>query len=137
MGSAVAGSVAVSIRAGYRGYVQGGKRSSRVTRLHIVRDLKPWENLPGPRYWCGQSAWPHHRSEPVILDPAPLSPPAGLSWCPSCIGHLAEHLGLLDDVAGEVVSYDPGLLDLREAKWWDFVAAQREVRRELLARGRR
>ena len=125
----------MTARAAYRGYVQDGKRSSRVTRLHVIREVEPWESLPGPRFWCGQSAWPHRKSVPVILDPAPMFPPAGLKWCPACIGHLAERLGLLDDVAGEVVSYDPGLTDLHAEKWWELVGTQRELRRNRLLSG--
>jgi len=121
----------MTARAAYRGYVQDGKRSSRVTRLHILRD----DSHDRRQFWCGQSAWPHQRSVPVILDPAPLHPPAGLRWCPACVGHLAERLGLLDDVAGEVVSYDPGLTDLHAEKWWELVGTQREVRRNRLLSG--
>lgn len=82
-------------RAVYRNYWHGGKRSARVTRLHIIReDDRRWI-----RTWCGQSATSHTNSEPVIIDPMPAVPPDGLAWCPACIGHLAEVLGLLGDVA--------------------------------------
>ena len=84
-------------RAVYRGYWQGGKRSARVTRLHVIREhgkRHPWTET-----WCGQSAQQHTNSEPVIFDPMPAVPPEGLSWCPQCIGHLAEQLGVLGDVA--------------------------------------
>jgi hypothetical protein len=87
-------------RAVYRGYWQGGKRSARVTRLHIIREegkRHPWTET-----WCGQSAQPHANSEPVIFDPMPTEPPEGLRWCPQCIGHLAEVLGQLGDMAARL-----------------------------------
>lgn len=87
-------------RAVYRNYWHGGKRSSRVTRLHIIRET-------GKRHqcletWCGQLASPHTNSEPVIIDPMPDEPPDGLSWCPNCIGHLAEILGMMGGVARQL-----------------------------------
>jgi hypothetical protein len=54
----------------------------------------------GDQTWCGQLATPHKNSEPVILDPMPAVPPEGLAWCPQCIGHLAEEMGRLSEVAG-------------------------------------
>jgi hypothetical protein len=90
-------------RAVYRGYWQGGKRSARVTRLHIVREDKErrsWvPEWSGAQTLCGQSATQHRHSDPVIIDPMPAEPPEGLSWCPMCIGHLAEQLGVLGEVA--------------------------------------
>lgn len=126
-------------RAMYRGYWHGGKQSARVTRLHVIRDSPPspqrrWTAKPAEQTWCGQSAGPHRNSVPVVIDPVPDRPPAGLSWCPSCIGHLAEWYGLLDEIAGEIVSYDPGLADLPGERWRD---AQREVRRAGLLGRRR
>jgi hypothetical protein len=101
-------------RAVYRGYWQGGKRSARVTRLHIIRDTpvaahrtayRPHRQPPAEQTWCGQFATPHKNSEPVIFDPMPSSPPEGLSWCPACIGHLAEVCGVLDDVAARLAGH--------------------------------
>jgi hypothetical protein len=98
-------------RAVYRGYWQGGKRSARVTRLHIIRDTpvaahrsayRPFHQPPSEQTWCGQFATPCTNSEPVIFDPMPSRPPEGLTWCPVCIGHLAEQLGRLDDVAARL-----------------------------------
>jgi hypothetical protein len=100
-------------RAVYRGYHQRGKRSARVTRLHIIRETpvarhRPeWHSLreqPAEQTWCGQFATPHTNSEPVIFDPMPEKPPEGLSWCPACIGHLAEELGLLGEVAARLAA---------------------------------
>jgi hypothetical protein len=96
-------------RAVYRGYWQGGKRSARVTRLHIIRETPvhrapygPIHSRSGEQTWCGQFATQHANSEPVIIDPMPAEPPEGLSWCPQCIGHLAEYLGVLGDVAARL-----------------------------------
>jgi hypothetical protein len=102
-------------RAVYRGYWQGGKRSARVTRLHIIREApvaahrsayRPFHERPSEQTWCGQFATPHKNSEPVIFDPMPEKPPEGLAWCPTCIGHLAEVLGLLDEVAARLAARD-------------------------------
>lgn len=91
-------------RAVYRGYWHGGKRSVRVTRLHILREDG---KFPGGQMWCGQLAGTHKNSEPVIFDPMPASPPEGLSWCPLCIGHLAEQYGVLNEVAARLAAYEP------------------------------
>jgi hypothetical protein len=93
-------------RAVYRGYWQGGRRSARVTRLHVIR-----EDSPGRvrvQTWCGQGAGTHRNSEPVIFDPMPAAPPEGLKWCPQCIGHLAEQCGVLGDVAARLAAREPG-----------------------------
>lgn len=104
----------VRARAVYRGYHQGGKRSARVTRLHIIRDTPvyrasygPIHSRSGEQTWCGQFATPHTNSEPVIFDPMPAEPPEGLAWCPACIGHLAERYGLLGEVASMLAAHDP------------------------------
>lgn len=98
-------------RAVHRGY-----HSARTTRLHIIRD-KPVRvaavashrppREPRPETWCGQSAATHTNSPPVVLDPMPAAPPEGLTWCPQCIGHLAEWYGLLGKVAGILAEHDP------------------------------
>jgi hypothetical protein len=113
-------------RAVYRGYWQGGKRSARVTRLHIIRDTpvaghrsayRPFRERPGVETWCGQSAQPHTNSEPVIFDPMPAVPPEGLLWCPQCIGHLAERYGLLGEIAECLAAWDPGLCPDVDGRW--------------------
>ena len=101
----------------YRGYFSGTgrKQSALVRRLHVIRDTPVKHhgyrfNPPRPVVtWCGQSAGPHRNSEPVILSPMPPVPPAGLTWCPACIGHLAERLGLIGEIAASLAAYDPGL----------------------------
>jgi len=45
----------------------------------------------------------------VIIEPPTDRPPEGLSWCPKCIGHLAEVLGLFDEIAASLAAYDPSL----------------------------
>jgi hypothetical protein len=47
---------------------------------------------------CGVAAWNCTSSPPLIRD-APHELPDGLSWCPKCIGLLAERQGLLNAVA--------------------------------------
>lgn len=101
-------------RAIYRGYPSNGRRSDRVTRLHIIRDT-PVRSQGAPGYvpreqtWCGLHAYPVTNSDPQILSPLPDRPPEGLTWCPACVGHLAEHYGLLAEVAASLAAYDPEL----------------------------
>lgn len=70
------------MRAFYRSYVAGGKRSSRVTRLHLMREDG---TFPGRQGMCGIHGWDVTRSDTVIIDPAPDVPPHGLSWCTKCV----------------------------------------------------
>lgn len=113
-------------RAVYRGYWQGGKRSARVTRLHVIRETpvrghrsvyRPFHEPAAMQTWCGQSAQQHTNSEPVVFDPMPSSPPEGLRWCPACIGHLAEVYGLLGVIAESLAGFDPDMPDDVEARW--------------------
>lgn len=83
-------------RAVYRGYWKDGRRAGQVTRIHIIREAG---KRPGEQTWCGQGTGLHKNSQPVVLDPMPAQPPPGLAWCPMCIGHLAEVLGRLGEVA--------------------------------------
>jgi hypothetical protein len=96
-------------RAVYRGYWTGGKRAGQVRRLHVIREEGPagWE--AGKLTWCGQQVWAVTHSDPVILSPMPARPPEGLEWCPKCVGHLAELLGLLGEIAASLAAYDPAL----------------------------
>lgn len=83
-------------RAFYRGYMRdNGQRAKQVTRLHVLRD----DPALSPRGWCGTPAGRHSGSTAQIIDPMPDKPPAGLRWCPPCIGHLAAERGLIGEVA--------------------------------------
>lgn len=86
-------------RAFYRSYVHNHRRAAQVRRLHILREDG---KLPRRQGLCGAAAWGVTRSEPVVLDPMPASPPAGLSWCPACVGKLAELRGRLAAVAADL-----------------------------------
>lgn len=88
-------------RAFFRSYVHEHRRSDRVTRLHTVREDG---KFPGRQGWCGTHAWGVTRSEPVVLDPMPATPPAGLSWCPMCVGKLAELEGRLNRIAADLAA---------------------------------
>lgn len=81
-------------RAAYRGYVTGGNRSRQVRRLHIIREHGPGDRVASC-FECGNAAWNCQASETVIIDPMPAEPPAGLEWCPSCVGRAADRAGLL------------------------------------------
>lgn len=83
-------------RAVYRSYVHDGRRAGQVTRCHILREDGPWA---GKASLCGQNQWDVTNSRTVLIDPMPATPPAGLSWCPPCVGRLAERAGRLDAVA--------------------------------------
>lgn len=91
-------------RAVHSGYVTGATRAGQVRRCHIIREDGP---RPGQSAMCGQGVWPVTRSTPIVLDPMPSVPPDGLTWCPHCIGRLAEHLGALDDLAAQLAALDP------------------------------
>jgi hypothetical protein len=97
-------------RAMYCGYWTGHKRAGQVRRLHIIRESGPRGCPDGSQALCGQSAGQHRNSGPVIIDPLPARPPEGLLWCPKCIGHLAERLGLLDEIAASLAAYGPSLV---------------------------
>lgn len=82
-------------RAFYSGY-----RSSMVRRVHIMREDGRWAGGQG---LCGIAGRATAKSPVVVLDPMPDTPPAGLTWCPSCMGHLAERAGMLP-AWGEVLA---------------------------------
>jgi hypothetical protein len=85
------------VRAFYRGYSAAtGRRASQVRRLHVMREDG---GFAGRQALCGAPGWGVTHSPAVILDPLPTHPPAGLSWCRSCIGHAADLVGQLDAFA--------------------------------------
>ncbi len=90
-------------RAFYRSYVHNQRRAGQVTRLHIIREDGKWAGKQGE---CGTHAWGVTCSEPVVIDPMPAKPPEGLSWCPACVGRLAERSGRLDAWAAELAGGD-------------------------------
>ncbi|MER8042564.1 hypothetical protein [Streptomyces sp. NPDC094032] len=90
------------MRAFYRGYsARTGRRAAQVRRLHIMREDGP---MPGRQGECGTAGWDVTQSPAVILDPASPSPPAGLSWCPRCVGLAAARTGLLDQWAAQLAA---------------------------------
>lgn len=86
-------------RAIHSGYYDGRERAGQVRRLHIVREEG---QFAGRRSLCGQAAYKVTNSTPAVLDPMPERPPDGLTWCPKCVGHLAERLGMLPVVAADL-----------------------------------
>jgi len=80
----------------YRTYVDGGQRAGQVRRLHILREDGTFARQQA---LCGQAMWDGRNSRAMLLDPMPATPPDGLTWCPPCVGRLAERLGVLADVA--------------------------------------
>ena len=90
------------MRAFYRGYnAATGRRAKQVRRLHVMREDG---GFAGKQGLCGAPGWGVTNSPPVILEPIPAEPPAGLSWCNSCVGHAAHLVGVLADTAAAVAA---------------------------------
>ncbi|MFD9568074.1 hypothetical protein [Streptomyces sp. NPDC059994] len=93
------------MRAFYRGYnAATGRRAKQVRRLHVMREDGQFAGKQG---LCGAPGWGVTHSPPVILDPLPATPPAGLDWCRACIGHAADLVGQIDQVASTVARLQP------------------------------
>lgn len=86
---------AFTARAFHSGY-GGHRRGGQVRRLHIVREDG---RAGGRQAMCGQAAGPTLKAPVVVYDPMPATPPPGLTWCPSCIGHLAERTNRIEALA--------------------------------------
>ena len=85
------------MRAFYRGYhAATGRRAGQVRRLHVMREDGKFAGKSG---LCGAPGWQHTNSPPVLIDPMPETPPAGLDWCNACVGHAAGLVGMLDRFA--------------------------------------
>lgn len=85
------------MRAFYRGYnAATGRRAKQVRRLHVVREDGKFAGKQG---LCGAPGWGVTQSPPIVIDPLPSSPPAGLDWCRACVGHAAALVGQLDAFA--------------------------------------
>ena len=93
----------MTARAFHRGYVTDGKRAGQVRLFHVIREHGPGDQV-ATHALCGTHAWPCRASDPVIFEPMPAAPPEGLTWCPACIGRLAELQGVLGDVAARLAS---------------------------------
>lgn len=77
----------VAPRGFYRGYVEGGRRSNNVKRLHVMREDGKFGGRSG---WCGIHGWNVTKSTTRIVEPLPFVPPDGLTWCGSCVLRLAR-----------------------------------------------
>ncbi|MFE9777785.1 hypothetical protein ACFYPA_06460 [Streptomyces sp. NPDC005775] len=85
------------MRAFYRGYnAATGRRAQQVRNVHIMREDGKFAGRQG---LCGAPGWGVTHSPPVVLDPMPATPPDGLVWCRSCIGHAAGLVGQLNAFA--------------------------------------
>lgn len=92
------------MRAFYRGYnAAAGRRAKQVRRLHVMREDG---GFAGKQGLCGAAGWGVTNSPPVILDPLPVDPPEGLTWCRSCVGHAADHVGQLNAFARLIAGLD-------------------------------
>lgn len=76
------------------------KLAGQVRKLHVLRPelvgTPPNQHEAG---LCGIHAWNVTDSPRIGLDPFPVSPPHGLTWCPACLGHAAARCGLTDTLA--------------------------------------
>lgn len=91
----------MAIRAYHSGYTPA-RRAGQVRRIHIIREDG---KFPGHLTMCGQPAWSAKNAPAVIINPMPPTPPTGLRWCPSCVGHLAERVGQLNNVAATLANH--------------------------------
>jgi len=57
------------------------------------------ERRPGTGGYCPAQLGIHKGSRAIILEPMPVTPPAGLKWCPTCVGQHAERAGQLHTFA--------------------------------------
>ncbi|MFB6512074.1 hypothetical protein ACFCW4_02765 [Streptomyces virginiae] len=93
------------MRAFYKGYSAAtGRRAQQVRNLHVMREDGRFAGRQG---LCGTPGWGVTHSPPIVIDPMPAEPPAGLVWCRSCVGHAASLVGQLNAVARAVASADP------------------------------
>ncbi len=75
------------------------RRAGQVRRAHLIPPAGAFPGRGAPSAACGQPWWgtANAANEPVPLS-GPL--PAGITWCPKCLGVTADALGLADRVAG-------------------------------------
>lgn len=85
------------------GYYTGGARAGQVRKVHLI---PPDGTFPGrtvPAAACGQTWWDVTNADRERV-PTDQPLPAGLVWCPRCMGVAAERLGLIDQVAALVLA---------------------------------
>ena len=90
------------MRAFYRGYnSRSGRRAGQVRRCTSCASRpvsRPLRRVrPGGRK--------HRDSDPIVIDPAPATPPEGLTWCPPCVGRASERAGLLAQFAAHLARW--------------------------------
>lgn len=92
------------MRAFYRGYhAATGRRAGQVRRLHVMREDG---QFAGKQALCGNPGWGVTNSPPIVIDPLPMKPPEGLTWCRSCVGHAADLVGQLNAFARMIAALD-------------------------------
>lgn len=98
------------VRAYYRGYQRVG-----VARVHIMRETPIAGRSYGrsradmPQAWCGTYATAVTNSPIVPVEvTSGMTLPAGLAWCPSCVGKAAAHAGLIPQVVDLIASAGGG-----------------------------
>ncbi len=79
------------------------RRAGQVRRAHLIPPIGAFPNRGAPTAACGQPWWGTAKTgnEPVPLG-GPL--PAGITWCPKCLGVTADALGLAHRVAAMIAA---------------------------------
>src|ERR1043165_4759221 len=70
----------------------------------------------GKQGLCGAPGWGVTHSPPIVINPLPTTPPDGLVWCRSCVGHAAALVGQLDAFARIIAALND-LAHQEEASW--------------------
>ena len=92
-------SAAPPVRTCQRGYHSGGRQpAGQVRRVHVIRETGTRSLEPGGQNLCGVQAW-NCQDSPAVIREAPHELPEGLSWCPRCVGLLAERFGRTAEIA--------------------------------------
>lgn len=79
------------------GFHRDRGKPAGVRRLHVA------PMADARQAYCSAATSPHRNSPGHWLDPLPATPPAGMHWCPVCLGRWAEAEGILDELAGYIV----------------------------------
>lgn len=79
-------------------------RRTRIRFLHVLAEDGPHAR---EQTLCRQPMVDTRATYAMLLDPMPVAPPAGLAWCPPCIGALAARRGVLADIAASLAQSLP------------------------------
>ena len=83
-------------------YYGGHRRAGQVHRVHLIPPDGTFPRRGAPSAACGTSWW-ECTNAPIDQVPFGQPLPAGLTWCPKCVGVAADQFGLTDRVVALVV----------------------------------